>query len=148
MTKVPIAAAVLHHTFSHEFPAPQVPFLAFTGEQDYIAPPWMARSLFNSTKGHKPVRSKGHVNKFSAGHLENQDYDGPSWGDWYNPLVPQFTAAWFKVHLEKKTIEFGVDWKVMLYGDGPSSICGGGNGVMEECIILDGRKKDRLNLVN
>mmetsp|Transcript_25148 Transcript_25148/g.52218 ORF Transcript_25148/g.52218 Transcript_25148/m.52218 type:complete len:392 (+) Transcript_25148:186-1361(+) len=143
-TKVPITAAVFHHAFSHEFPAPQVPFLSFTGEQDFVAPPWMSRSIFNATRGARnTVRSKGHANKVSAGHLENQDWENAGWvGDWYNPLVPQFTAAWFKVHLERKTHEFGVDWEELIYGDGPSAMCSGGNGVMEECDMRDGRMAD------
>lgn len=28
-----ITAAVMHHAYTHAYPAPQVPFLAFTGEQ-------------------------------------------------------------------------------------------------------------------
>ena len=94
--KILMRAAVFHHAFSHEFPAPQVPLLSFMGNQDYVAPPWMSRSIFNSTRGaNRAMKSKGHANKVSAGHLENQDWEvtGGLVGDWYNPLVPQFTAA-------------------------------------------------------
>ena len=140
-TKVPITAAVLHHAFSHEFPAPQVPFIAFTGEEDFIAPPSMSKQIFNSTKDDMPLMtSRGYANKASAGHLENEDWENAGLvSDWYNPLIPQFTAAWFKLHLEMKNAKFGFNFEEMIYGGGETSICNGGDGVIEECVVLDCR---------
>ena len=48
--------------------------------------------------------------------------------------MPQFTAAWFKLHLENKTHEFGYDFDSMIYGtNASSSVCGGGDGSMSQC---------------
>ncbi|GMH61521.1 hypothetical protein TrRE_jg6929, partial [Triparma retinervis] len=146
-TKVSIVASVLHHPFTHEFAAPQVPYISFTGEEDFIAPPSMSKSIFNSTLGPNVMGSRGYVNKVGgkAGHLECEDWEqNLLFSDWYNPLITQFTAAYFKLHLEKKKSEFGVDFEEMIYGGGENSICNGGDGVMEECDVRDGRKSGIL----
>eukprot|EP00618_Florenciella_parvula_P036385 CAMPEP_0119507394 /NCGR_PEP_ID=MMETSP1344-20130328/27298_1 /TAXON_ID=236787 /ORGANISM="Florenciella parvula, Strain CCMP2471" /LENGTH=334 /DNA_ID=CAMNT_0007544021 /DNA_START=172 /DNA_END=1176 /DNA_ORIENTATION=- len=128
-----VAAAVMHHAYTHEYPAPQVPFLAFTGVEDVVAFPWLTERFYNADDANSV---KGIVNKkYGAGHFEPED-------DWalvrktYNPLIPQFTAAWFKLNIEGKTSEFGVDFEDMVYGTGDTGLCGGVvDGKMSECEI-------------
>lgn len=79
----------------------------------------------------------------------------------YNPLLAQFTAAWFKVYLNKTpkdkvstkqsqkvwhlvmcdvyyavhapTHLQGTDFEEMLFGKTKDSLCGGGDGKMTKC---------------
>lgn len=129
-TDLGITAAVMHHAFTHEYPAPQVPFLAFTGSEDYVAGSYMTDRFF-SADGACPT--KGMVDSSVFGHFEPED----NWLPWktYNPLIPQFTAAWFKLHLEKKNSEFGVNFQEMIYGNGTQSLCHGGDGAMKRCEV-------------
>merc|ERR1719329_684435 len=62
-----IKAAVMHHAYTHSFPAPEVPFLAFTGTRDLTASPSMTHGFYNAS-GASPV--KGLVNKAGANHQE------------------------------------------------------------------------------
>jgi hypothetical protein len=121
-----IRAAVMHHAYTHVFPPSQVPFLAFTGTKDTTAPPAMAESIYNAPGA---SRIRGLVNRVGATHHE-PDVTG------YNPLLPQFTAAWFKLYLEGKREEYGVDFEDLLYGNGTHTLCGGGGGAMENCTLL------------
>eukprot|EP00966_Prymnesium_polylepis_P086975 2012978-Prymnesium_polylepis.1 len=44
-----VKAVALHHAFTHSYPAiDSVPFLAFTGELDDVAPPRMANAIFDT----------------------------------------------------------------------------------------------------
>lgn len=123
-----VAAAVMHHAYTHEYPAPLVPFLAFTGKEDLIAPASMTEHFFTSEGA---STSKGFVYKTFADHFECEDpFPGQFPPDAYNPLMPQYTAAWFKMHVEGKSHEFGIDFESMIYG-----ICNGDDGHMETCNI-------------
>merc|ERR1719408_561988 len=62
-----IKAAVMHHAYTHSYPAPIVPFLAFTGSADVIALPRRTEGFFNA-KGADATR--GFVNKQGATHFE------------------------------------------------------------------------------
>lgn len=120
-----IKAAVMHHAFTHEHPAPQIPFLAMTGSSDIVAGSSMTENYFNAP-GANPHR--GLVNKNGATHMEPIEVN-PA----YNPLLAQFTAAWFKVYLDLTPKAYGVDFDSMLFGKDGRSICGGGDGAMAEC---------------
>ncbi len=82
----------MHHPYTHTFPAPEVPFIVFTGTADTTAPAdTMAVPIFNAPGG-SPTRAL--VNKVGAGHHEpdilSLDPDGVG-------HLAQFSAAWFKV---------------------------------------------------
>jgi len=135
-TQNDVSAAVMHHAFSNEFPAPQVPFLAFTGTGDDVASPKMTENFFKAPGVASLPR--GFVNKKSAVHYEPENGFFPFEEHCYNPLLPQFTAAWFKLHIEKKSQEFGIDFEQLIYGNGGKnstqlSICEGGDGELEAC---------------
>ena len=103
-----IRTAVFHHAYTHVFPAPTVPFIVFTGEKDTTAPPEpMGIGIFNSTDNYSTDNystdnystdnyptdnniSKFYVDSATASHHEPDVFD-------YNDLLPQFTAAWFKL---------------------------------------------------
>jgi len=123
----------MHHAFTHEFPAPQVPFLAFTGGLDYVAWPSMTKDFYSKDSD---VSQKGIVDRTEANHFEPED----NWQPWdsYNPLVPQFTAAWFKLTIEKKREEFGIDFYELIFGTSKASICNGGDGYMNTCEMIEG----------
>jgi len=70
----------------------------------------------------------GYVNKLLADHSE-PDVER------YNPLLPQFTAAWFKVYLERRPVQYGIDFHDMLFGTGTTSLCTGGDGDMARCEV-------------
>merc|ERR1711871_503461 len=116
----------MHHAYTHVFPAPTVPFLVFTGTKDSTAPPSMAEGVFSAPGA---SRTRGLVNRIGASHHEPDVTD-------YNPLLPQFTAAWFKLYLEGKQHEYGIDFQDLLYGNGPHTLCGGGDGLMQNCSLL------------
>ena len=93
-----IRTAVFHHAYTHQFPAPTVPFIVFTGEKDTTAPPeLMGIGIYNSTDSNSTDDnstdsniSKMYVDSATASHHEPDVFD-------YNDLLPQFTAAWFKL---------------------------------------------------
>lgn len=119
-----IKAAVMHHAYTHTYQAPTVPFLAFTGTTDVIAPASMTHSFYNKAASTLP---RGYVNKAGAGHME------PNW----NPAdITQFTVAWFKVFLDHKPQDGGVDYEALLFGSGRDSLCHGGDGSMKECALV------------
>lgn len=122
-----IRAAVMHHAFTHSYPAPKVPFLAFTGTDDTTAAPAMTEKFFNADGSH-PV--KGLVNKVGASHHEPDITD-------YNPKVAPFTAAWFKIFLDQTPQADGYDYHDMIFGKGANSLCNGGDGDMETCELHD-----------
>jgi len=131
-----IRAAVMHHAYTHEAPAPTVPFLAFTGGKDTTASPAMTQDFYAKAR---PGIAKGFVNRADADHME------PISGSTYNPLLPQFTAAWFKFHLNRASFmeamaavngtqkQLKVDLDGMIFGSGPRSLCGGGDSKMLAC---------------
>lgn len=123
-----IKAAVMHHAYTHSFPAPVVPFLAFTGSADNIALPSQTDGFFNAP-GADPIR--GLVNKRGATHFEPCIGAGPK-------NLATFSAAWFKVFLDETPQSGGVDYKAMVFGTGSSSLCHGGDGAMSGCKVYDG----------
>eukprot|EP01048_Picozoa_sp_COSAG05_P011218 COSAG05_NODE_1043_length_6061_cov_10.071285_5_plen_341_part_00 len=151
-----VRAAVMLHAYTHVYPASSVPFLAFTGTKDTTAPPAMAEWLFNAGSGTHP---RGLVNRDGATHHEVRppltprplltllfcaaalcvsitlSRPQPDVED-YNPLLPQFTAAWFKLYLEGRALEFGLDFDALLWGNSSSSLCGGGAGKMAACQLI------------
>ena len=51
----------------------------------------------------------------------------------YDPLLPQFTAAWFKLYLDRTPEWEGINFFEMIRGNDPKrSICDGGFGVVVE----------------
>lgn len=75
----------------------QVPFIVFTGARDETAPARpMAEKLYASTD----AVPKAVVNKAAATHHEPDILD-------YNPLLPQFSVAWFKIYLDKTPQAYG-----------------------------------------
>jgi len=120
-----IKACALHHAFTHTYPAvPTVPFLTFTGTTDDVAPPAMAENIFNA-KG--DISTRGIINKVGADHHEPTSH--------YNPKLALYTVAWFKIHLDQTPSSYGMNWKDLLYGTGPTTLCGGGDGDMKECTV-------------
>lgn len=54
----------------------------------------------------------------------------------YNPALALFTAAWFKLFVDRTPRALGVDFEALVYGPGDASLCGGGDGAMAECTLL------------
>ncbi|GMI27096.1 hypothetical protein TeGR_g7885 [Tetraparma gracilis] len=128
-----IKAAVYHHAWTEDFPAPQVPFLSMTSTYDDEADATtMGQAIYDieGTEHH----TKGLVSKANFGHHE-ADILG------INPLLGQFTAAWFKLMLEGKGEESNVDYEEMIFGTSSTSICGGGDGAVDDnmCELVDNR---------
>lgn len=127
-----IKAAVLHHAFTHSFPAPSIPFLVFTGENDVEAPAdTMGVPIFEAGAG----LPRGLVDKTLAGHHEpditSLDRNGIS-------LLAQFSVAWFKLYLDETPYANGFDYDAMIYGQGAQGVCSGGDGNMTTCTIERG----------
>jgi predicted dienelactone hydrolase len=123
-TSYNIAAAIMVHAYTHEYPAPKIPFLAMTGTNDLIASRKMTESYYNAPGASS---TKGYVNKKGANHHEvSSDY---------NPLLAQFAASWFKLHINNVTEEGALDYDEMIYGNGATSLCGGGDGAMKDCEV-------------
>jgi len=120
-----IKAAVMHHAFTHTYPAVPIPFLAFTGSVDAVAPPKMAEDIFNAP-GASAVR--GLINKKGVGHHE------PTTA--YNPELAYFTVAFFKLFVDGQSASMGQDWSSLIFGNTSASLCGGGDGDMAECSVL------------
>lgn len=121
-----IRASAMHHAFTHTFPAiADIPFIAFTGTLDLTAPPSMAEGIFNTDGA---FSARGLVNKKGADHHEPTTH--------YNPQLALFTAAWFKIHLDKTPQSLGMDFDALIYGKDANSLCGGGDGGMKECTML------------
>ena len=123
-----IKAAVMHHAYTHAYPAPQVPFLAMTGKQDGIAPASMTEHYYRARDGNA---HKGLVNKQDCNHFEPNTL--PVCDPYCNPELAQYTAAWFKIYLDKTPQADGNDYHDMIFGKGAESLCGGGDGKMVEC---------------
>lgn len=121
-----IKAAVMHHAYTHSYPAPTVPFLAFTGTKDTTATPDMTSQFYNADGAH-PV--KGLVNKMDMGHLEPRESDD------FNVALASLTAAWFKLHLDETPTADGIDYHDLIF----SKMCDGEyDGAMEQCEVQDG----------
>ncbi len=128
-----IRAAVLHHAYTHSFPSPTIPFLDFTGEEDTTSPPnTMGLPIYEAAAGNDIPR--GYVDKTYAGHHEpditSLDRNGIE-------LLGQFSAAWFKLYLDKTPTALGFDFHEMIYGKSSDSVCSGGDGSMSACIFAD-----------
>lgn len=122
-----IKAAVMHHAYTHSYPPPQVPFLAMTGANDHVASAAMTENFFNAPDAnpHRVLRNKLH-----ADHLEPLSIS-PT----YDHFLPQFTAAWFKIFLDETPQDLGIDFEEMIFGNSSSSLCAGGDGKMQECVL-------------
>ena len=48
VTSKDIRVAVMHHAYTHSYPAPVVPFLAFTSALDFLARPRMTRNFYRA----------------------------------------------------------------------------------------------------
>lgn len=127
-----ISSAVYHHAWTEEFVTPQIPYLSFTSVYDDEAnEDTMGIPIYES--GQDTGLSRGIVSTLNFGHHE-ADILG------INPLLAQFTAAWFKVFMACGG-EDGVDWEGMIFGDDEYSVCSGGMGEVESahCEIIDER---------
>ena len=126
-----IKAAALHHAYTHSYPAIlTIPHLIFTGTHDIVAPPEMASSIFNAAGA---FATRGLVDKVGAQHDEPGGSDG---GAAYNPELPLFTVAWFKIFVDETPVWRGHDFHGMIFGAGNGSLCGGGDGAMANCTTL------------
>lgn len=131
-TDYDIRAAVLHHAYTHSFPVPTVPFLDMTGELDTTATvSGMAVPIYEAAEGSGVAR--GFIDKTFATHHEPDitcmDRNGIQ-------LVSQFSAAWFKLYLDKTPQAYGIDFQEMIYGTDTATgtgICSGGDGDMTSC---------------
>ena len=121
-----IKAAAMHHAFTHTFPAVQVPHLVFTGTGDTTAPPKMAEKIFNTAGA---FHTRALVNKVGATHSEPDRLA-------YNPKLALYTVAWFKLYIDGTPQWRGTDFDAMIHGNNSNSLCGGGDGAMEECSVL------------
>ena len=54
----------------------------------------------------------------------------------YNPQLPLYTVAWFKIFVDETPVWKGHDFRGMIFGTGNGSLCGGGDGAMGNCTIL------------
>ena len=124
-----IKAAVAMHPYTHAFPAPTVPFLVFTGDDDKIAPENISKRVF-LTPGGVARAQRGFVNKQGANHLE------PLFWNNQNALAA-YSAAWMKLYVEDVPggVQDGINYTDLVYGGGHTSLCGGGDGMMVECDI-------------
>merc|ERR1711998_666000 len=110
------------------YPAPTVPFLAFTGSADTIALPAQTQRFYNKA-GANPI--KGYVNKAGSTHFEpNNALAAVKLGD--------FSAAWFKIFLDETPQVGNKDFHAMIFGNGRDSLCHGGDGSMTDCELHDG----------
>jgi len=126
-----IRTAVMHHAYTHTYPAVRdIPYLAFTGTNDTLAPPMMTDSFFNA-EGSYPER--GLVNRIGEGHSAASEWGD---GEYYNPMLAWYTVAWFKVHLDKTPVANGVDFEELVYGSSANSLCHGGDQAMRKCTLL------------
>ena len=130
-----IKAAAYHHAWTEDFPQPTVPFISFTSVYDDEADATKMGKAIYDIPGTDNL-TKGLVSTANYGHHE-ADILG------INPLLPQFTVAWFKVLMEGVSTENGVNYEEMIFGKGPTSVCGGGDGEVDAtmCEILDKRRK-------
>ena len=130
-TRHNIKAAVMHHAFTDsEYPAPTVPFLAFTGTYDVVAFPEQTQRFFDAAATAGKVKHRGLVNKKDASHLEPIFYTN-------DVALATYTSAWMKLYLEGKDTEHGVDYRSLLYGTASKdSLCNGGDGALKTCIVL------------
>ena len=90
----------------------------------------MTENFYNS-QGAYPVR--GIVNKVNATHQEPTTYNDKV--EPYNPFLAQFSAAWIKLYLNDVKQEGQTDFDALIHGSGPVSLCGGGDGAMEQCEV-------------
>jgi len=133
-----IVAAVYHHAWTEDFPAPQIPFLDFTSVWDDEAPADTMGQVIYDIPDTPTKLSKGLVSTKNFGHHE-ADILG------FNPLLPQFTAAWLKIFMDGTFEEtqngVTVNWEGMIFGDDVTSVCGGGMGDIDPdmCEIVDMR---------
>ena len=164
VTSKDIRVAVMHHAYTHSYPAPVVPFLAFTSALDFLARPRMTRNFYcaaapNATADTDAASEKDAGGGGGGGGYGRGDGDGSMarglvdklWADHsepdverYNPLLAQFTAAWIKLHLgDGISKEFGLDYDDMIFGNNATaSLCAGGDGAMVQCEIHRGDDVD------
>jgi len=128
-----LKAAVMLHAWTPTVPwVPGIPFLAFTGSNDTTAPDHYTERWYDKATN---VTQRGLVDNWS-GHHEPDNWDGWKEHDQYNPKLPQFVVAWFKLHLDGVTASAGVDWRGLIYGTDPNaSLCAGGDGPMRRCEV-------------
>lgn len=120
-----IKAAVMHHAYTHTYPAPTVPFLAFTGTEDTVASPSSTEKFYNADGAH-PIR--GIVNKVGMCH-------GEPGTACFNPVLASLTAAWFKLYLDETPQVDQVDYHELIF----SKMCDGQyDGEMKQCEVHDG----------
>lgn len=123
-----IKAAVLQHAYTHVYPAPSVPFLAFTGTLDTTALPSMTSEFYNA-EGANSV--KGLVNKVGMGHREPRESSD------FNPALASLTAAWFKLYLDETPQADNIDYHDLIF----NKMCAGEygyDGPMEQCEVHGG----------
>lgn len=123
-----IKAAVMHHAYSiNVYNAPLVPFAAFTGSADVIATPGQTTAFYSKAADSLP---RAYINKAGASHLE------PNFG---SADLGVYTAAWFKNFLDETPQADGNDYFEMIFGNGPTSLCNGGDGDMTACEVHNGQ---------
>jgi hypothetical protein len=123
-----VKAAVMHHAYTHSYPAPTIPYLGVTGSSDFIALPSMTKNFHNAA-ANTGLAGRGYANKRGASHF----LPSGSGSDTRN--LGRYTAAFFKLFVDNTTSDAGGDYEEMIYGRGPTSLCGGGYGTMSECDV-------------
>ncbi len=123
-----VSAAVLHHAYSHEYPSAQVPALVFTGAIDETALPSWSKTMYDNVAA--PL-AKGFVNRKRTAHWEPIT---EPFGQ-YHPELALFTAAWLKLFVDETPVADGFNYEALLFGNASDSLCGGGDGSMEECEV-------------
>lgn len=126
-----VTAAVLHHAYSHAIPSAQVPSLIFTGTTDETAHAKYSKQMYEAVA---PAVPKGIVNRRLTEHWE--PITAPA--GQYHKSLGLFTAAWFKVYVDETPTANGFDFEALLFGNASTSLCGGGDGRMEECKVTRG----------
>ena len=74
--------------------------------------------------------TRGLANKKGADHHEPSTH--------FNPELALATVAWFKLFVDGTPQSEGMDWEALIFGNGSTSLCGGGDGAMEDCEMLRG----------
>ena len=140
-------------------PQIRVPTILWTGTQDdyeglgtYYAKHYNSynvdahanQSLYVFSRAAPTRLPRGLVNKVGVGHFE-PFIDGP-----YNPRLGYYSVAWALLYQNfsgrptapaRRVGRMGVNWEALIFGDSPESVCGGGDGMMANCVMDRGTVK-------
>jgi len=120
-TKYGIKAVVLHQAYTSTYPPSSVPLLAFADTiWDHVA-----HQIFNTAGAATPKGLATTILEKAADPLH-----GNTW-------LAQYTVSWLKLFVDGTTQAHGVNFQELIFGQGSSSLCGGGNGYdLNECTFV------------